>query len=89
MLDNFRPSPSVAYRVIQDQPLMLLENDPNFYHLNESGRFMWEKLAQGRSLAQVASRVSRRYGLPKAQAESDVKAFAEMLVARGALEPLD
>jgi hypothetical protein len=89
MSDKYQPAPSVAYRVVQSYALMLLEGDPDFYCFNESGRLIWENLSKGRSLAQVAGSLSRRYGLPKARAEADVRSFAESLASRGILERLD
>lgn len=58
----------------------------NMIKLNESGKFLWEKLQNEVSREELVQALLEKYGIDRALALSDLDSFLESLRAFGALE---
>lgn len=55
--------------------------------LNATGRWLWERLAPGRTAADLARELAAEFDVGEAEALADVEAFVAELRRTGALEP--
>ena len=53
--------------------------------LNETGRMLWELLAEGSNRPELAEALVSEYDIPIEQAQADVNEFLESLVSAGCL----
>ena len=58
----------------------------NMIKLNESGKFLWEKLQNEVSREELVQALLEKYGIDRELALSDLDSFLESLRAFGALE---
>ena len=56
------------------------------FPINETGEFMWNCLAQGRTPEETAAAVAAEFAVSPADALSDCREFAERLLAQRLLE---
>ena len=54
--------------------------------LNETGRFIWDRLSDGAEFSELVSAILSEYEIDEATAEADVKAFVEILEGAGIIE---
>lgn len=54
--------------------------------LNNTGRFLWERLETGASAQELTATLMETYDVSEAQAQTDVDAFVEKLSKNGFLE---
>lgn len=54
--------------------------------LNDTGRFIWDKLAQGAELDELVEAILSEYEIDKETAEADVKVFVETLKGANIIE---
>lgn len=54
--------------------------------LNETGACVWERLAEERSLDELAAAVAERFDVPNATARADVQTFVDEITRLGLLE---
>ena len=47
--------------------------------LNETGRFIWEKLEEGKNLEEIAEMITEEYEVSREKAERDVNRICEQL----------
>lgn len=47
--------------------------------LNETGRFIWEKLEEGKNLEEIAETITEEYEVSREKAERDVNRICEQL----------
>lgn len=59
---------------------------PGMMRLNETGRFLWELLAQMQTEESLVDATVNRYDVSRAQAAEDVAAFLARIRSVGALE---
>lgn len=55
--------------------------------LNETAAFVWELLAEERTVGDLANAVARAFDVDVATARADVEAFLEEIAGMGLLEP--
>lgn len=55
--------------------------------LNATGRYIWELLAEDRSLDELVTAVTERFDVDAGQARTDTAAFVEDLGQKGWIEP--
>lgn len=54
--------------------------------LNDTGRFIWDRLSDGAEFSELVSAILSEYEIDEATAEADVKAFVETLEGAGIIE---
>ena len=57
--------------------------------MNRSGAEIWDQLAAGRTIDDIAGALSAKYDRPAGEVQQDVIAFATALVTAGVLHPLE
>lgn len=72
----------IAHREIQGRLLLLLPGETRLYTFNETGRLVWQGLLRKRSPAAIAATIARRFDVPLARAERDVRALLADLLRR-------
>lgn len=58
---------------------------PGMISVNETGGLLWELLREEQTAAALAAAMAERFCIPQEQAEADVEAFLEKLLAVGAV----
>ena len=74
-----------AARTVEDQALIVLTRRGEVLVLNASGTWLWERLAGGPGVGELAAGLAARYGLAPTQALTDVLAFLDSLLVVGAV----
>lgn len=59
---------------------------PGMITVNETGKFLWELLAEERTEAELIDALEAKYDAPREQISADVEAFLQQLSRAGALE---
>lgn len=88
---TYRIQGRVVLRRIGEDRLLVPVSGPaarenGVFPLNETGEFMWNCLAQGRTLAETAAAVAAAFAVASEEALSDCRGFAERLRAHGLIE---
>ena len=56
------------------------------FPINETGEFIWDRLAKGRSMEETAAALAAEFDIDLPEARADCRAFAEDLLAQRLLE---
>ncbi len=78
----FRINPRVAWQVIAGEAVLIDLDHGHVLGLNESGSFLWPRLAEGTE-DQLAADLARHFEIDEAAAQTDVRRFVDDLRARG------
>jgi Coenzyme PQQ synthesis protein D (PqqD) len=73
---RFRPSEDVVSRAVDPETVILDMREGQFHVARGVGPRVWELLAGGASVDDVAHEVAGRYGRPENEVARDVEAFA-------------
>jgi hypothetical protein len=76
----------VMSRLVGDETVLLDLASGMYFGLDGVGQRIWESIAEGCSLGEIAAVIAAEYEVDEARAQVDVMAFATDLVARGLLE---
>jgi hypothetical protein len=79
------PAP-VMSRLVGDETVLLDLESGMYFGLEGIGQRIWESVAEGKSLAEIAFIIASEFEVDEAQAQSDLIEFARDLVKRGLLE---
>ena len=79
------PCERTASRVIDGKAVVITIDSNELHVFNAVGTRVWQ-LCDGRSLDAVVDEIVREFEVERERAEADVRAFAEQLLAIGALE---
>jgi hypothetical protein len=80
--DRPRRDPSVAWRVIQGEAVMVLPSTGKVHTLNEVGTRFWELIDGQRSLEEIAKKIEEEFDAPPGAIEADCQRFANELAER-------
>ena len=72
-----------ASRVMAGEAIVLTPMNSKIYNLNETGSRIWEWLDGEPTVGELAARMQSEFKVDKEQAQADIIAFLEELVARG------
>lgn len=72
-----------ASRILAGEAVVLTPMDSKIHGFNETGSRIWELLADRPTLGEIVAHIHREFEVSQEQAQSDVIAFIEELVARG------
>ncbi len=70
----------VAAKVMDGEAILINLSNGIYYSMDEVGGFIWERIAAGHSLGDVASAVARSYNVPPERARGDVERIAAELL---------
>ena len=76
----------VAAKVMDGEAIIMNLANGYYYSLTGSGAFVLEQLVAGRSLAETADALTRRYAVSEAEAIADVEGLAVQLVEEGLMQ---
>lgn len=79
----WRPAASVRFRRVGDEAVLLNLDSMLYYHLDEVGAFIWERLEAGEPPDQIAEAIARTFAVDAATARRDLDALVEALVEAG------
>lgn len=74
---------STASRIIAGEAIVLTSQDSMIRNLNETGSRAWELLADSPTVGEIVRRIHAEFDVSEAQAQADVVAFLEQLIAKG------
>jgi coenzyme PQQ biosynthesis protein PqqD len=77
-----RRDPSVAWRVIQGEAVMVLPSTGKVHTLNAVGTRFWELVDGQRSLAEIAGQLEEEFEAPSETIATDCRRFASELAER-------
>ena len=72
-------------RLVDDETVLLDLESGMYFGLDGVGKRIWESVADGKSLGDIAAIITAEYDVDESQALADVIAFASDLVERGLL----
>jgi hypothetical protein len=78
--------PQVMSRLVGEETVILDLVSGIYFGLDGVGKRIWEVLADGNSLGQIAAVIAEEYEVDDARAKADVVEFANELLSRGLLE---
>jgi coenzyme PQQ synthesis protein D (PqqD) len=76
----------LEWRLVENEIVALDLRQSLYLAVNQTGTTLWPGLVEGETRDQLLARLTRRFDVPKADAERDVDAFVSDLRARGLLE---
>lgn len=76
----------LAWRDVGDELVVLEVTTTTYLTLNGSARFLWARLVDGATPAELASALVEHYGIPDDQASRDVQSFLDVLRDRSLLD---
>jgi coenzyme PQQ synthesis protein D (PqqD) len=80
---GYRIAPGIAHREVAGQTLLLGPGPGTLYTLNATGQLVWRRLQRGQTPDAIAEALRRAFGITRAEADRDVRAFLEDLRTRG------
>ena len=78
--------PQVMSRLVDDETVLLDLESGMYFGLDGVGKRIWETIAEGKSLGDIAVTISSEFEVDESQALADAIAFASDLVERGLLK---
>ncbi len=79
---QYSPKDHVLCRIVEDEAVLLDLDSGQYYGLNNVGTRIWQLLGAGNSASSIRELVVQEFEVAEAQAEADVEALIEMLLAR-------
>ena len=86
--ERFAVHTGIAHREIAGRLLLLLPGDSRLYAFNDTGRLVWRGLLRKRSAASIAGSIARKFRIPLARAQRDVRDLLDDLLRRGVIRRL-
>ena len=80
--DRPKRDPSVAWRVIQGEAVMVLPSTGKVHTLNAVGTRFWELVDGQRSLAEIVRQIAEEFDAPAEAIAADCRRFASELAER-------
>lgn len=77
--------PQVMSRLVGDETILMDLSTGIYFGLDGVGKRIWETIAEGRNLAEVAAVIATEYEVDDDRAQNDVVEFIAGLVERGLL----
>jgi hypothetical protein len=77
--------PQVMFRLVGDEAVLLDLQSGMYFGLDPVGARMWNLLAEGRTLDDVASTVAEEYGVEVGRVQSDILELVATLRGKGLL----
>jgi hypothetical protein len=78
-------SPDIRWSRTGDGGLLLDIKTSKYYSLNSIGAIIWEGLATGSTLDEIAGKLHEQFRAPREQVQSDLTEFVQSLERRGVI----
>jgi hypothetical protein len=78
--------PSVLSERVLDETVVMAADDDVYVRLNASGRWLWDRLSEPRSVGALAQSMAQEFGIKEPLAVADVTAFVHELASRRLVE---
>lgn len=87
-MTGYRVDPEkVAWRVLDDEAVLIHLENSDYFGLNPAGAWLWSRLSEEpRSVEQIAGLLATRFGIGAAQAAAEAGTFLEQLRRAALLE---
>ena len=85
MNDIVRLRDGVEWRHVEDEILALDTESSIFFNTNKAGAVLWSELSEGRTRAELADTLVRKYDIAPGTARHDIDAFLDSLARHGLL----
>ncbi|HJU66991.1 MAG TPA: PqqD family protein [Gemmatimonadaceae bacterium] len=79
-------SPDAAFAAVEDGAVVLHMGTKRYYSLNETGTFVWRRLEDGISRAEIVAHVVEEYDVGIAEAEMAVARLLDELVQESLIQ---
>jgi methyltransferase-like protein len=83
------PSQDFCVRQVGEETVFLAETGNQIHSLNAIGSYIWQQIDGNHSLQDILEAICQTYDVDAAQAESDLMAFMDELLAKGLLSLQD
>jgi hypothetical protein len=84
-MKNLRPVSNVRFRRVDAEAILLNLDTMLYYHLDEVGAFIWERIEAGETPDRIAESIAETFAVDAATARRDLDPLVESLVAAGLL----
>jgi hypothetical protein len=83
---RYRRHPRTASRSLEGRAVIIGVDQNRLFTLSSTGSFLWESLAEPRSLDELATALVRRFRVDAPTARGDCLRFCDDLLSHGLLE---
>ena len=73
----------VAYRILNEEAVMLNPEDNQIHLLNDVGTFIWEQLVENNKFEDLIDAICEEFDVEKNQAKQDLDEFINLLDQKG------
>jgi hypothetical protein len=80
---------SVAAKVIDGEAIIMNLSSGMYYSMDKVGAHVWSLIEEARTLADIASTISGRYGVSREMAEADLERLVSELLAENLVRVVD
>jgi hypothetical protein len=87
-LGKFKVTPHVQFTIVDGQAVLLDNKKGIYLGLDDVGTRIWQQLAQGASLDQIASGLLQEFQVTEAVAVKDLEQFMSQLTQKGLVEAI-
>ncbi len=85
-MQTYRCNDEIAYRVIDEEAVLLNPVDNRIHLLNEVATFVWKLLAEPQSIDDIVSAVCREFDVDPERARSDIDELRVQMLEKGLIE---
>lgn len=85
---RFRHAPDAAWRIVDDQAVVITSATQKMRVLNGVGTRVWQE-CEGKSFGDLVALLQSEYDAERERIEADARAFVEDLISRGMLERIE
>ena len=78
--------PHVLSRLVGEETVLLDLESGVYFGLDGVGKFIWDSVSEGMSLAETVDAIVAEYEVDDAQARADAVAFASALIEKGLVQ---
>jgi hypothetical protein len=83
---SFKKSQKIAWRVVENDSVLLNLDTGYYYTLNEVGRFLWESLDGKKKVSAIHQEIVEHYDVDPETAKSDILELVDDLLKEGLVE---
>ena len=84
-MKHLRPASNVRFRRVDAEAVLLNLDTMLYYHLDEVGAFIWERIEAGEPPDRIAEAIAETFAVDAATARRDLDPLLESLVRAGLL----
>jgi hypothetical protein len=80
-------APRIGHETIDGETILIDFSTGTYFSIENTGAEVWALMESGLSDSQIAEGVARRYDLPQADAEADIRRFLHKLLENELIKP--